>query len=407
MTTIRPDLGRILVVAPAHPSTTDSEAGRAAYALYCGLRDLGCDAHFMAFCRTTDQARLVLPTPTEEIVFYDDNDVDPFFQIAAPELTAAALKAIEACDPTFVSFHQGAPVGANLIRECASRPGTTVTVTLHDYGAICHHGGQMTTRPGRSLCTRASASACNRCFPQISPQAFVIRAETALRNLEGVRSFVAPSHYISDTYIKWGLEKDRVARIENGLIDLPRRAPPSRDEATAVFGFFGHITPNSGVDLLIKAVEFLSESDFIGSVRIYGTISEDARPTMARLEDAATLPKNVQYYSDFSHDQLSRLMADCDYVVVPSIWWESDPAVIQEAYAVGRPVICSNVGGMAEKVRHGQTGLHFRVGDPVDLARVMLDAQSSRIRSALQRQVPRPQSRSDMAKSYLDLFGRL
>jgi glycosyltransferase involved in cell wall biosynthesis len=42
--------------------------------------------------------------------------------------------------------------------------------------------------------------------------------------------------------------------------------------------------------------------------------------------------------------------------------------VIQEAFAHRRPVICSDVGGMAEKVTDGVDGLHFRVGDAESLA---------------------------------------
>jgi glycosyltransferase involved in cell wall biosynthesis len=57
-----------------------------------------------------------------------------------------------------------------------------------------------------------------------------------------------------------------------------------------------------------------------------------------------------------------------DWVVVPSIWWENAPLVIQEAFAHGRPVICSDIGGMAEKVTDGVDGLHFRAGDPQSLA---------------------------------------
>jgi len=53
-------------------------------------------------------------------------------------------------------------------------------------------------------------------------------------------------------------------------------------------------------------------------------------------------------------------MAAVDWVVVPSIWWENSPLVIQEAFAHGRPVICSDIGGMAEKVAHEKNGLHFR-----------------------------------------------
>jgi glycosyltransferase involved in cell wall biosynthesis len=54
--------------------------------------------------------------------------------------------------------------------------------------------------------------------------------------------------------------------------------------------------------------------------------------------------------------------------VVPSIWWENSPLVIQEAMMFRRPVICSDIGGMAENVTDGVNGLHFRVGDPDSLA---------------------------------------
>jgi hypothetical protein len=61
-------------------------------------------------------------------------------------------------------------------------------------------------------------------------------------------------------------------------------------------------------------------------------------------------------------------MGDVDWVVVPSVWWENSPLVIQEAFQRGRPVICSDIGGMAEKVADGVDGLHFRAGDPEALA---------------------------------------
>ena len=50
-------------------------------------------------------------------------------------------------------------------------------------------------------------------------------------------------------------------------------------------------------------------------------------------------------------------------MVVPSIWWETGPLVVLEAFQHGRPVICSDIGGMAEKVTDGVNGLHFRTRD--------------------------------------------
>jgi glycosyltransferase involved in cell wall biosynthesis len=64
-------------------------------------------------------------------------------------------------------------------------------------------------------------------------------------------------------------------------------------------------------------------------------------------------------------------MEAIDWVVVPSIWWENAPLVIQEAFVHGRPVICSDVGGMAEAVRDGTDGLHFTRGNSRALALAM------------------------------------
>ena len=64
-------------------------------------------------------------------------------------------------------------------------------------------------------------------------------------------------------------------------------------------------------------------------------------------------------------------MDGIDWVVVPSIWWETGPIVVMEAFQYGRPVICSDIGGMSEKVTDGVNGLHFRRRDPEQLADVM------------------------------------
>ena len=73
---------------------------------------------------------------------------------------------------------------------------------------------------------------------------------------------------------------------------------------------------------------------------------------------------------------MAKLLGAVDWVITPSIWWENAPLVIQEAFQQRRPVICSDIGGMAEAVTNGHDGLHFRTGDSADLARVMRRAMT-------------------------------
>jgi glycosyltransferase involved in cell wall biosynthesis len=87
--------------------------------------------------------------------------------------------------------------------------------------------------------------------------------------------------------------------------------------------------------------------------------------------------QNVTLIGQYAHDDLPQLMHNIDWVIVPSIWWENSPLVIQEAFAYGKPILCSNIGGMAEKVTHRVNGLHFRVGDTAHLAQTIREAANT------------------------------
>ena len=84
---------------------------------------------------------------------------------------------------------------------------------------------------------------------------------------------------------------------------------------------------------------------------------------------------------------------------------ENAPLVIEEALACKRPVICSNIGGMAEKVTNGRDGLHFQVGNPFDLAQTLLRAASDLATyDRLQSTMRKPLSIADWKDKHLDLY---
>jgi glycosyltransferase involved in cell wall biosynthesis len=92
------------------------------------------------------------------------------------------------------------------------------------------------------------------------------------------------------------------------------------------------------------------------------------------LDDAG---ERVRLVGQYDRAGLAQLMARVDWVVIPSIWWETGPLTVGEAFQHGRPVICSDMGGMSEKVTDGVNGLYFRRGDPDDLADAMKRAATT------------------------------
>ena len=67
-------------------------------------------------------------------------------------------------------------------------------------------------------------------------------------------------------------------------------------------------------------------------------------------------------------------------------------------------MICSGIGGLAEKVSNGVSGLHFKPGDPLDLLRALKTAADAKLADKLRLGIPAVTSALDMANSYLSLF---
>lgn len=71
----------------------------------------------------------------------------------------------------------------------------------------------------------------------------------------------------------------------------------------------------------------------------------------------------VQFIGCYRNEDLPRLLADWDMVVLPSIS-EALGIVALEAMACGKPVIASSVGGLAEIIKDNETGLLVPPCDP-------------------------------------------
>ncbi|MGD2040368.1 MAG: glycosyltransferase, partial [Anaerolineae bacterium] len=93
------------------------------------------------------------------------------------------------------------------------------------------------------------------------------------------------------------------------------------------------------------------------------------------------------------------VLADSDVMVVPSLWYENSPVVIQEARAAGLPVVVSGHGALAEKVQHGVNGLHFPPGDATALRRILARlAGDADLLAKLRQNIPAPMDMSEHAQ---------
>jgi glycosyltransferase involved in cell wall biosynthesis len=69
-----------------------------------------------------------------------------------------------------------------------------------------------------------------------------------------------------------------------------------------------------------------------------------------------------------SSAEVLRALGEARIVIAPSVWYENCPYAILEAFAAGKPVVASRIGGIPELVEDGSTGLLFPPGDAGALA---------------------------------------
>ncbi len=405
--------GPIAVVAHTHPSVSKGGAEIAAYSLYEGLRRIGTDAIFIAICPSSERHKLLLGSDREFAILTEQVRYDHFYQLSSADVWRQFKDILISQDVRLVSFHHFLQIGVNSLRGLVAETQIPFTVTLHEFLAICAHHGQMVTRPARRLCPMATPTACATCFPEHTRQQFDARKQLIQSALLPAAAFISPSHFLAERMIEWGLPREKFVVIENGLRAVGKRDDRVRAAVESrpwTFGYFGQITPFKGIDTLLDTIDLLSRQPDIGQrvrIRVHGNVIGQNDDFVARFNETFRREGFASYAGPYDNADVRKLMMACDYILVPSTWWENSPVVIQEAYAAGRPVICTGIGGMAEKVPNRLSGLHFRLGDAADLARAMFEAADEVVYQALCSGLPAVSDHTAMARDYLASFNRL
>jgi glycosyltransferase involved in cell wall biosynthesis len=332
---------------------------------------------------------------------------------AVIEAFAALLCSIE---PNVVHFHHFLSTGVDLIGVVRrTLPSCRIVLTFHEFAAICAADGHMVRTTDRSLCDRSSPLRCHQCLPERTTEDFMIRKLWLEHYFSQVDRFTCPSLFMIEHYAKWGIPRDRIVHVTNG--ERSRVVRPILAHGTEPrnrFGYFGQLHDDKGVHVLLRAVDLLRDEGFVqfhldinggGIQDASAAIRQEIQDFQKAEQSLPSAARIVSFNGPYSLDQIQSRMARVDWSIVPSVWWEIFGLVISEAWMFGRPVICSNVGGMAERVTHEVDGLHFEMGDPASLAATIKRACTEvGLWQRLHDATPEPPSRAAMADGFLELY---
>lgn len=250
--------------------------------------------------------------------------------------------------------------------------GVPTIMTAHDLKIACPAYKMLS---GGEVCERCRGGRVwnvvrRSCIHGSRAASALIAVESALHKSIGVYRrhvdwVIAPSLFYRDKLAEWGYPAEKIVHIPN-YVDAARFGPPGPPGRGVAY--FGRLAPEKGLATLIAAAALSGvEVTLIGS----GPAEERLRALAAR----AAAP--VVFAGRLSGEALWDRVRAARAVALPSEWYENAPMSVLEAYALGKPVIGADIGGIPELVIAGETGWMFPSGDAGALASRLTAAETA------------------------------
>jgi glycosyltransferase involved in cell wall biosynthesis len=261
-----------------------------------------------------------------------------------------------------VHVHNIYPALGPTVHLAADELGIPLIQTVHNFRMRCPNAYMFTEG---QLCNRCEKGAyvnavLHRCFPtkkQAAAYAGVLWIHRSLLDLEKrVGTFIAPSRFMRNCLVGWGIAEERVRTIPHFIDPYPGASSLPGDYGIYV----GRLSSEKGVDILLRALRLANDPPFL----VVGDGPyEQFLQTLAR----KLRLKNTEFTGRMAQHLVEQTLKGSRFLVMPSLSHESGGLVALEAMALGRPLLVTQRGGLPELVSSG-AGLLCEAGSPADMA---------------------------------------
>ncbi len=148
------------------------------------------------------------------------------------------------------------------------------------------------------------------------------------------------------------------------------RPEAEKTEKKEQYIYIGRLDKLKGIRVLLQAWKELSEKELL----ICGSGPEEEWIERYLKENHM---EQVKLIGQLPHEKALKLLAKSKALVLPTLWYEGQPMVILESYAVGTPVLASNIGNTGNMLIPGVTGIRFIPGNPEDLKRAVSELEKT------------------------------
>ncbi|MEO0137438.1 MAG: glycosyltransferase family 4 protein [candidate division WOR-3 bacterium] len=242
-----------------------------------------------------------------------------------------------------------------------------VVWTLHDYKLLCPNTHFLIDK-GDRLCeacwpNKYFRAMINRCKKGSFLASTVVTLEAYVHRYLKVKEladrFITPSLFLKNKLLEYGFKESKIEYIPHFIPDAYFNLSYENEN---YFLYIGKILRIKGLEVLVEAARLNPQC----KVFIAGDGDKEIKENIL-----SKMPANVKYLGPQNREKVQELIAKSTAVILPSLCYENQPFCILEAFAKGKPVITSKLGGMIELVGNNERGLLVPPGDPKALAEAM------------------------------------
>jgi glycosyltransferase involved in cell wall biosynthesis len=251
--------------------------------------------------------------------------------------------------------------------------GIPVVQTLHNFRFFCP--AALFLRDGKPCeeCLDRSLlqSIKHRCYRGSFAATATLASMLTVHRIAGtyandIDRYISLTEFGRGKALKAGIPRKKLVVKPNFLANPPT---PGKGGGGYV-AYVGRLLEGKGVETLVTAWQHLS------AVKLKIVGDGALRPKLEALARRDNL--NVEFAGLQDKSTVLQVIADAEFLIVPSECYEGFPMVIAESFACGTPVLASRIGSMEELIEEDVTGKKFTAGNPTDLAAVVRSLVSNK-----------------------------
>jgi len=282
--------------------------------------------------------------------------------------------------PDILHVHNFFPLISPSIFYATNDLDTPTVFTLHNYRIVCANAILLRNNSPCTECLDKQSilpSLKYKCYRESRMATLPLALSIKLHQVLGtwqrkVDAFISLTEFQKNKLIEAGLPAEKI-HIKPHFYSSPPNPLPFNERGSKVV-FIGRLGPEKGINVLLHAWKMWGED--APDLEIIGDGPE--RHPLEKYSATNNLDNKISFLGQLPFPQTLDKLSRARLSILPTLCYEGFPMTVLEAFAMGVPVVASNIGSLPCIIENNKNGALFKAGDSEALCNALKEVWGNR-----------------------------